>query len=201
VYLSSLAPGIRTSAWVVLIASVTVLLATPFAVDRYLRQVQVYQPRDAAALTAAVSWLDETLRGDTFATLTAVRDGAARGPHRSRSPSARPCGTPSGPSSGSAAWTPMPCGRPPRSPARRSREPPPRWAAPMAGPDGHPAGRESWRRVRRALRQDPRHQPGRGRWVGGVAAWQATGSRLAGRSELPGSVPIGRARSAACRQP
>jgi hypothetical protein len=75
VYLSSLAPAIRTSAWVMLIASVTVLLATPFAVDRYLRQVQVYQPRDAAALTAAVSWLDETLPDDTVATLTAVRDG------------------------------------------------------------------------------------------------------------------------------
>ena len=50
------------------------IIAAPLTVGRYERQAAVYQPRDAASLTAAVQWLDAEI-AEGSAVLTEVRDG------------------------------------------------------------------------------------------------------------------------------
>jgi hypothetical protein len=57
------------------VVAVVVLVAIPFAVERYQRQAQVYQPRAAEALAEAVAWIDTRLSGTDLTVLTAVRDG------------------------------------------------------------------------------------------------------------------------------
>jgi hypothetical protein len=61
---------------VTLVAAGTLaIVAIPFAVVRYEEQMATYQPVDAAALTAAVDYVDSSLGSDPGAVLTAVRDG------------------------------------------------------------------------------------------------------------------------------
>jgi hypothetical protein len=64
------APGAVLAAAIVL----TVLIASPLTVGRYDRQSVTYQPRNATALTAAVTWIDGHV-ADDLGVLTEVRDG------------------------------------------------------------------------------------------------------------------------------
>lgn len=74
-YVREIAPAASQAGWVIVAPAVVALLAAPLAVPRFDRQAQVYQPRDAATLTAAAKWVDRALGHDNRAVLTQVRDG------------------------------------------------------------------------------------------------------------------------------
>jgi hypothetical protein len=74
-YVDDLRPGTPQAAFGVAAVLLLTVVATPFAVQRYGRQSLVYQPRDAAALTAAAEWIDHALGGQPGTVLTDVRDG------------------------------------------------------------------------------------------------------------------------------
>ena len=61
-------------AWLVIALVAAIVVAGPTAVNRFWRQASVYQPINAAALTAAAAWIDEELAGDDLAVLANVRE-------------------------------------------------------------------------------------------------------------------------------
>ncbi len=71
----TLLPRSRPSSWLLVATAAVILVSAPFAVARHGRQSDTYQPHDAAALTAAVGWIDEMLGEEGGAVLTSVRDG------------------------------------------------------------------------------------------------------------------------------
>lgn len=75
VYLHRQAPRVRASAWLSICVGALVVVAIPFAVERYERQTVTYQPLDATSLAEAVAWVDGALPASDLSVLTAVRDG------------------------------------------------------------------------------------------------------------------------------
>ncbi|HET7581363.1 MAG TPA: hypothetical protein VFL75_01260 [Candidatus Limnocylindria bacterium] len=74
-YIRELEPRAPQVAFVIVTALVLCGVATPFAVQRYARQAAVYQPRDAASLSAAAETIDRALGEQPGAVLADVRDG------------------------------------------------------------------------------------------------------------------------------
>lgn len=74
-YLRELLPKVPESIVPVVAILALIGISAPFAVERYARQASVYQPRDALALTAAASWIDNALGDEAGTVLTDVRDG------------------------------------------------------------------------------------------------------------------------------
>lgn len=73
------AGSISASSWSVAVTSTSfvlavIIVAAPFAVNRFARQASVYQPRDAASLSSAVEALGKALPANA-AVITSVRDG------------------------------------------------------------------------------------------------------------------------------
>jgi hypothetical protein len=73
-YLQSMIPRVQASVWAAMCVAVLILIAAPFSGQRYVNEVNSYQPLDVAGLSAVAEWLDSELPpGD--AVLSPVREG------------------------------------------------------------------------------------------------------------------------------
>lgn len=68
-------PSTRSELLLVAGAATLAVVTIPFAIVRYQGQMNIYQPFDAAALTAAVEFVDTSLGSDPGTVLSSVRDG------------------------------------------------------------------------------------------------------------------------------
>lgn len=73
-WLGRVQPRVGQGRWLVIALVAAIVVAGPTAVNRFGRQASVYQPINAAALTAAATWIDEELAGDDLAVLANVRE-------------------------------------------------------------------------------------------------------------------------------
>jgi hypothetical protein len=73
-YLQSMVPRVQAPFWAMSCAALLMLVAAPFSGQRYVNEVNSYQPLDVAGLSAVADWLNRELPPGE-AVLTPVREG------------------------------------------------------------------------------------------------------------------------------